>query len=392
MTSTISVPVCSGGGCTSNEASAAAQCCITPTDYGTTRQLFDEIRAFFGQHPGLAPDSVLLLTHFILAVLFPECAGIWPFASVVAPDTSGSSLLLKMLSSVCLSPLHVGEVTLNALLTLPVSRRPTLLLVDQPTPSKELERVLRIMSRPGGRILHKGELYDLSFPTLVCTAEPLCDRWILDQALQIALTPIRGSLPKFDPQILNESARTLKGKLARYRELNLVKVRESDFDAPHFRSSTRAIASMLGAAIVDDRSLQRCMLMVLEAQDQDARLRWTDSIQAVMVEAILFLSHEGSRPQARIGEIATIAHGILKGRDESFEPDPRAAGHHLRALGLFSQRLGGAGRGIRFTNAIRRTIHELARAYDVRTKLENPACEFCAEARLRTGDVPERLK
>jgi len=102
----------------------------------------------------------------------------------------------------------------------------------------------------------------------------------------------------------------------------------------------------------------------------------------------LFLSHEGARRQALIGEIATIANGILKGREENIILDPRAVGHHLRALGLFSQRLGRAGRGIRFTNEVRRKIHELAQAYDVRTSLDNPSCEFCVEARSNAGASP----
>jgi hypothetical protein len=289
-----------------------------------------------------------------------------------------------MLACVCASALHIGEITLNAILTLPQSRRPTVLLVDQLATSRELERVLRIMSRPGGLILRKGEFHDVSIPTLVCTAEPLRDRWILDQAIQVVLTPTRGSLPQFDPQSLSESARKLQGKLVRYREINLARVRESRFDAPQFSSPMREIASMLGNCIVDDPTLQRCVLMVLEAQDQDVRIRRTNSIAAITAETALFLSHEARRCEARVGEFATIAIGILKGRGETIELEPRAMGNHLRAIGLFSQRLGRAGRGIRFTNEIRRRIHTLAWGYDVRSIQDGvDRCKFCAEARLR---------
>jgi hypothetical protein len=356
-------------------------------EYGTTAKLFDEIRDFLAQHPGLTTDAVLKLTYFSFALLFPEHAGIWPFASVVAPDTVGSSLLLRMLACVCVAPLHIGEVTLNAILTLPSLPCPSTLLIDQLAPNKELERVLRLMSRPAGRILRKGQLYEISLPTLVCTAAPLRDRWILDQAIQVVLAPVRGPLPKFDSQSLDDSARKLRGKLARYRELNLAKVRASRFDAPHFSSPTRAIACMLGNSIVDDPSLQRCLLMILGPQDEDARVRRTDSIEAVAAEAALFLTHERARQQARVGEITTIANGILKGRGESLELDPREVGNQLRALGLFSKRLGGAGRGIRFTKDVRRQIHGLAQAYDVRT-LDNSTCEFCAEVVPRNGDKP----
>jgi len=392
MNSTTAVRTDSAVESKNHETPNAPQRSIAAIDYGTTGQLFDEIRDFLAQHPGLTTDAVLKLTYFVFALQFPECAEIWPFVSIVAPDSAGSSLLLRMIACVCVAPLHTGELTLSALLTLPPLPQPALLIIDQLAPNKELERVLRIMSRPGGSILRNGKFYDVSFPTLVCTAEPLRDRWILDQALQVVLTPIRGPLPKFRPQSLNESARQLQGKLLRYQQMNLAKVRDSDFDAPQFTSPTREIARLLGSCIIDDPSLQRCVLMILEPQDQDVRISRTDSIEAVVAEAALFLSHEGARRQARVGEIATIANGILKGRGENIALAPRAVGHHLRALGLFSRRLGRAGRGIRFTNDTRRKIHGLAHAYDVRTALDNSACEFCAEARSRTGDAPDRGK
>jgi len=361
---------------------SAAQRPIEPIDFGTTGKLFDEIRDFLTLHPGLTTDSVQKLTYFMFAVQFPECCGIWPLASVVAPDTVGSSLLLRMLACVCINPVRIGEISLNALMTLPQSPRPSLLLIDQLARSKELERVLRIMSRPGSPILHKGGFRDVSIPTLVCTAEPLRDQWILDQALQITLTPTRGPLPNFDPHTLNESARKLKGKLNLYRERNLAKVRNSHFESPKLSSPMREIASMLGNSIADDPCLQGLVPMLLKPQDLDVRTRRTDSIEAVVNEAALFLSHEAKRGQARVGEITTIANGILRGRGESIQLDPRAVGNYLRASGLFPERLGRAGRGMRFTNEIRRRIHQLASAYDVRSAEGDARCDFCAEGKI----------
>ena len=270
---------------------SALQHPIEPVEFGTTANLFDEIRDFLTLHPGLTTDSIPKLTYFAFAIQFPECCNIWPFASIVAPDTVGSSLFLRMLACICINPVQIGEISLNALLTLPWSPRPGLLLIDQLATSKELERILRIMSRPGSPIIHKGELRDVSIPTVVCTAEPLRDQWILDQALQVTLTPTRGPLPNFDPHTMNESARKLKGKLSLYRERNLAKVRNSHFDAPQLSSPMREIAAMLGNSIADDPSLQRLVTMILEPQDHDVRTRRTDSIQAVVNEAALFLTH-----------------------------------------------------------------------------------------------------
>jgi hypothetical protein len=132
--------------------------------------------------------------------------------------------------------------------------------------------------------------------------------------------------------------------------------------------------------------------VLFEAQDQDARTKCTDSIQAVEIEATMFLSHEVDRVEARVGEIADIANGILKGRGESLELEPREVGNHLRALGLFSERLGRAGRGILFTKEVRRTIHELARSYDVRSAQDNARCEFCVEGEIANAGLSDRIR
>ncbi len=85
-----------------------------------------------------------------------------------------------------------------------------------------------------------------------------------------------------------------------------------------------------------------------------------------------------------MGEIATIANGIFKGRGESIElGKPRAVGDILRSGGLFTQRLGRAGRGIVLTKENRKKLHELAWAFDVRS-VEDAAkrCEFCFDVRV----------
>ena len=354
---------------------------IEAIDFTSTRTLFDEICDFLTLHPGLTSDSVQKLVYFALALQFPEFWDIWPFASVVAPDPVGSTLFLRIFACLCINPVQIGEISLDTLCTLPQSALSSLLLIDQLAATRELERVLQIMSRPGSLIFRKGEFHDVSIPTLVCTAEPLRDRWILDQALQITLTPTRGPLPKVDPETLSEFARTFRGKLLRYREVNLAKVRASQFEAAGLGSPMREIANMLGRCIVDDPSLQRLVPMLLQSQDQDVRTRRTDSVHAVVIEAALFLTHQIKRSKARVGEVATIANGIFKGRGDSIQLDPREVGNHLRASGLFSERLGRAGRGIRFTSAIRRKIHELARAFDVRSIQGEARCEFCLECK-----------
>jgi hypothetical protein len=356
-------------------------------DYGTTRQLFDRILDFVAQHPGLEEDSVRKLAYFTLAALFPECAPILPIVSIVASQGAAATMLLQMLECVFLRPIHVGELTLAQLMSLP-DPLSHVLLIDQTAVSKQLERALGVMSRPGAGIISKGEIRKVFCPVIACTAEPIRDARLSELAMHVVLVPSQSRLPKFDQQSAEATSREFRANLQQYRQNCLETVRDSQFEAPEFSCPTSEIAAMLGRSIVGDSDLQAQVIRLLRDQDRESRLRRTDSPQAVIVEAGLFLSHEGRRAQARVGEFTDVANAILKGRGEVIELGPRAVGDILRSVGLFSQRLGSAGRGIRFGNGIRRKFHDLARAFDVRSLHEDVVrCEFCEGARAGLGET-----
>lgn len=363
-----------------------------PENYGTTRQLFDRIFDFVAQHPGLEEESARKLAYFTLAALFPECAPILPMVSIVASQGAAATMLLHMLECVFLQPIHVGELTLAQLMSLP-NPLSHVLLIDQTAVSKQLERALGVMSRPGAGIISKGKVRKVFCPVIACTAEPIRDARLSDLAMHVVLVPSQSRLPKFDQQSAEATSREIRPYLQQYRQNNLEAVRDSQFEAPEFSSPTNEIAAMLGRSIVGDSDLQARVIPLLRDQDRESRLRRTDSLQAVIVEAGLFLSHEGRRGQARVGEFTDVAEAILKGRGEVIKLEPRAVGDILRSMGLFSQRLGSAGRGIRFGNGIRRKFHDLARAFDVRSLHENGVrCEFCERARAGLGDPPGQEK
>ncbi len=348
----------------------------------STRQLFAAVHDFVALHPGLDENGVDLMTYFTFATLFPEFAPVLPFVSVVTSDAAASTLFLRILEFVFAQPVHLAECSLAGLLSLPESQGQAL-LIDQPAPSKELLRVLRIVSRPGARVPWKGQLREMSRPVVLCTAESLSDPRLLEQAIQIPLVPARNALPKLDLEWAEDTSKQMRARLHQYREDNLAKVRASQFDAPEFSSPTREITAFLGSVIVDDAELQARVIRLLREQEKDSRVRRTNSPGAVVFESGLFLCHEPRRGRALVGEFATVANGIFKGRGESIELEPRAVGDILRSGGLFTQRLGRAGRGIVLTRENRKKIHELAWAFDVRS-VEDTAkrCEFCFDARL----------
>jgi hypothetical protein len=349
-----------------------------PQDYGTTPKLFDDLHSLFGVHPGLQSDSVSALAHYSLVTWFPDCMPAVPCLSIVAPDTSGRDLLFRLLSRTCRRPLHLLEPTRPEILASPLSLRPTL-IIDQAKPTSDVQRLLRVMSQAVGFVPRSGQLKQICCPTIIVSAEPLGDPLLLTRALQINLMPGHAAVSKVNQILDSELAQALPAKLLQYQLLNFAKVRASEFDA---HGCLGDLTTALAACIVDDDELQARVNQMLEPQERDSRARNSTSSISVVIEAGLALSHDRKRESAYVGEFADAANGILHGRGETVLLEPRAVGDILRSLGLSTQRLGAAGRGVLLVRETRRKIHLLARSYDVPSIQGNfGGCEFCTEVR-----------
>lgn len=354
-------------------------------DYVSTAALFDDLRRLFRQHPGLSAESVSKAAFCVLATWFPEYTA--PPLLVSATGLSESRLLMDLLRCACRRSICISDITCGGLWSLPLWVHPTVIM-DQPKPTKELLRVVRAMSRSGVRVPRKGRLLDVYCPIVLCTENPVSDSWLVQNGIQIEIMPTSARFPRIPPQTLQEISRNLQAKLLSYRLRNFVKVQHSTFDATQLAFPTRGIARALGDCIVDDHELQSSIISLVEDQDKDTRIRCTTTFEAVVIESGLLFCHEKkNRKLAYVGEFTTVSNSILDGRGEQIVLEPRAVGDRLRSLGLFTRRLGSAGRGVLLVSEIRRKIHELAWRFGV-LSIEDGVdrCGFCTEARAQFGD------
>ena len=86
---------------------------------------------------------------------------------------------------------------------------------------------------------------------------------------------------------------------------------------------------------------------------------------------------------AYVGEFTAFTNAILRGRNETIELESREVGDLLKSIGLLSERLGSAGRGIRLFNDIGLKftdwlVHTTSFQLHDRTDL----CEYCTQSRM----------
>lgn len=358
----------------------AMQLPTRPAPYGSTRELFTEIGKLFMRYSELAENHVSLLVHFVLSSWFVAFLPTPACLSIVGPTQAEAVLLLRLLHCLCRHALMVGGVTAAGLCSLPMNLGPTL-LINQEELSKSTRALLRASNIPHFRVPRRGQLLDLGCSKAIYSGPKLQDDAMAENAVKISVTPARRQLPCLGEETRKQIAANFQAKLLAYRLSNYAKVRYSEFDVPQFTSGTRDLARSLGACIIDDPELQATVIPLLQDQDEEVRLEHSTMLEAIVAEAALFFCHEAQRESVFVGELTSAVNGILHGRGETLQLEPRAVGDKLRSLGLFTRRLGSAGRGILLMDADRRRIHQLARNFDVASVQNGVArCAHCTQS------------
>jgi hypothetical protein len=146
----------------------------------------------------------------------------------------------------------------------------------------------------------------------------------------------------------------------------------------------RPIANALGACIVDSPKLQDRLVSLLAPIADQRHTDRSTSLEGLTLEATLSLCHQGNA-QILVGEIATEVNRISKARGERLNYSAETVGHRLKKVGLFTRRLGKAGKGLAVDQATVARIHDLAAAYGgvgLDLNEDNLHCALCVENKV----------
>jgi hypothetical protein len=333
--------------------------------YGSTRVLFEGIRQSFLEYGDIAVDDARLIAYFILGSWLPDLLPIAPLLCIVAPLGVAKAQLLRLLSIFCRRPIMVAEVTPAVFSRLAILK-PTFIF-DEPTVSRPAARLLYTTNNYRNFASGNGRLMDAFSAKVICSQDPLGDPLLASQALEVALSPAERRVPFLEDSVCEKIADEFQSKLLQYRLANLARIRTPTFDVSELAVPMQDVARAMGACVVDDNELQLGVVQLLREHDQGVLLDPTAELVSAILEGLLFCCHGEGRSQVLCGELADIVNTIWARRGESCKTTPEKVGWKLRALGLRTESIGGAGKGLRLTESIRAKIHDLAKAFKIPT-------------------------
>jgi hypothetical protein len=348
--------------------------------YGTIDELFSRLQQAIAGLAFLPEQTSALLTFWTIGTWFAESLPIAPGLAMVGPEFEGD-LTLRTLRSFCRYPLMMAGADVSSLRRVDWRSTPTLLFYG-PSLTKQMATILGCATSRGYMVGDAGQYKDCYGPKAIYVGQEVSTDRMPHCSLQVRLQPA-SLVPatKHSVSVTEALVQDLRNQLQRYRCENLTRVYNSDFDASLLTSDTRAIANALGACVIDSPDLQSQLISLLTPVESQREADRSTGIEAVTLQATLTLCHAGKQ-ELLVGEIANEVNRVQKARGERLTYSAEKVGHSLKKVGLYTRRLGNAGRGLVLELAAKVRLHELAAAYGgagLDQDEKNLHCHLCTQ-------------
>jgi hypothetical protein len=335
----------------------------TSAPYGSAKQLLSEMSALVTEYTGLSENFVVAVSRFALCSWFASVLPTAPWLSIVGKNVVLGDQLLRLLRGLCRHALPVTDVNAAGVYSLPFELGLTL-LIQQPELDGQVARLLLAARKRDACIPRGGRLLRAHAPIATyAESSPDFGGGML-AAIEIPATPTSSYLPLLDPEAECRIADEFQPKLLGYMLENHQQVADSKLDWPMLSSSIRELGRSLASCTPGDTDLQTQVIHFLKAQDESERAARCSDVDVVLIEALLFLCHEG-HACAYVGEVEVAAQTILLQRGENVVLTPKAVAAKMRRFGLVIEARDSRGYRVLLTQGACRRVHELAVGYDV---------------------------
>jgi hypothetical protein len=346
--------------------------------YGSTQELFQSLSDFLQQYGSYCEAVARLLSYWVLASWFADCFAFSP-CLVLTGAPLEADLLLLLLSYLCRLPFLLAATGPAAFASLPMEFTPTL-LIREPESSKRMASLLRASSHRKYLTVGARGVRDLYCAKAIYLSEHGKAAMLGPHVIHLELASSPASALRSRRLPSWEEVLGLQNRLCRYRILHSSEVVNSDFDSA-FSPELRAVAWVFGSCIVAAPELRADLVPLLTGQEQRLNER-RNELETVVLEALLLQCHE-ERSKIFVRDITKAVNQIYKDKGERLEASAEEVGHKLKSLGLFTRRLGSAGRGLQLDQKTQAFVHERAYAQQLVSPDDiDEGCQHCQRLQL----------
>jgi hypothetical protein len=351
-----------------------------PKGFKSDRDLVDSIVALFRNHVMLPEKQCLLLAHWSIATWFADFLPFIPSMVITGP-AAAADLLLRTLVAVCRRPLLLADASPAVLSALPLAGLMPTLLMREPQMNKRMVALLGASSQPGYFLRGNKDFQQFYCAKCVYIGEHANHQLLTPDSIHIHAGG--NSLRSLTPLPTEDVIQDFQDRLLLYRILRHDDVASSKFLAVRFRPEVCAIAQVLGASTAD-LGLRNGIVELLREHDEQSRVDRATGQDGTVLKAVLRHCHQPDQQQVFVREIAATANQIYSDDGEALKITNETVGHVLKNLGLYTRRLGNAGRGLVLDKATQARVHELSYANEVITDSpEPPACGHCHKMQVQ---------
>ena len=341
----------------------------------SSRKLFDQVRALMQQY-GMLPDrQARLVTYWSIASWFPDFLPFIPSLVLTGPAFA-ADLLLRVLRCVCRRPVLLAGLSPGTLRAITLNQVMPTLLIRAPQLSRSMAALLEASNQPGYFVSSGKDVWQFYCAKCIYLGEDGNEHALGPRSIHVHTgrnaQAAGGALPPDDV------VQDLQNQLLYYRLVAHDRVASSTFRVDGFLPELCASAQVLGASIDHDPELQEGIAELLKERDGQARVDRSSGLNAVVLRAVLWHCHHADQQQVFVREITTTVNGIYKEEGDSPSIRNETVGHALKNLGLYTRRLGSAGRGLVLDKSTQVQVHELADAQELLSEMaESPLCGHC---------------
>ena len=344
--------------------------------YGSGRELLHGIAKEVSRYSALPERFVSQVSWSALSTWFAGVTEGAPALSILGSDTIAGNQLFRLLAAICRRPLLLSAARFAGVCSLPTGLQPTLLIRGSHF-DRDVQRVLSAARKPREYVPRGGRLVELYSPVVTLSefgAANVPARTVLRIPVVEGQSPAR----MLGRENVEEIKNFFQPRLLAFLLANRAKALRSQFDAPMLADPVREVARCLGACTPDDADLQAELLEVLQSTNAEYLSAKSTDFTTVVVESLLFYSHERPGGHFYIGECAETAEEILVRCGDPIAVTPRRVGEVIDDLGLQTEPRSKTGYRVILTKVVRRRIHELARQLGLLPFADGiERCEFC---------------